>query len=237
MASAEQRTEVDALRMEPISKLSMLLTLVSILWRFVSICINWSLAYAYWMEESYGYCAWTIGSILVPMAVTSVIYIHTLKVAHAGEKRILERGVYSNAVISYLFRDVYVLNYALKYSVAKERDDKQAEIEYYQKLTTEECNVSFVRLFDSFLESAPQKILQLAIILRSTKELIYYRRIAMVVYFGNIAWCIQAYNHSNRLAQLDKHDIAAKGRFLQFLFLFCLTAAHAQRAKMVESRI
>lgn len=77
MASAEQRTEVDALMMGPISKLSMLLTVVSILWRFVSICINWSLAYVYWMEESYGYCAWTIGSILVPMVVTSVIYIHT----------------------------------------------------------------------------------------------------------------------------------------------------------------
>lgn len=50
-----------------------------------------------------------------------------------------------------------------------------------------------------------------------------YRHIALIVYFGNIAWCIQAYNHSNRLAQLDKHDIAAKGRFLQFLFLLCLT--------------
>ncbi|XP_043658289.1 XK-related protein 6 isoform X2 [Drosophila teissieri] len=225
MASAEQRTEVDALRMEPISKLSMLLTLVSILWRFVSICINWSLAYTYFMEESYGYCSWTIGSILVPMVVTSVIYIHTLKYTHSGEKRIVERGIYSNVVISYLFRDVYALNYAFKYSMAKERDDKQEEIGYYQKLMTEECNVSFVRLFDSFLESAPQKILQLAIVLQSTTEFTYYRRIALFVYFGNIAWCIQAYNHSNRLAQLDKHDIATKGRFLQFLFLLCLTVS------------
>ncbi|XP_037724964.1 XK-related protein 6 isoform X1 [Drosophila subpulchrella] len=223
--ASEESTQVDALMMEPISKLSMLLTGFSIFWRFVSIFINWSLAYEYWMEEDYGYCGWTVGSILVPMTVTSVIYIHTLKAGHSGEKRILERGVYSNVVISYLFRDVYALNYALKYTEAKRRDDQQEEIRYYQKLTTEECNVSFVRLFDSFLESAPQKILQLVIVLRSIKDFTYFRLIAFVVYFGNIAWCIQAYNHSNRLVQLDKHDIAAKGRSLQFLFLFCLTVS------------
>ncbi|XP_017063785.1 XK-related protein 6 isoform X2 [Drosophila eugracilis] len=90
---------------------------------------------------------------------------------------------------------------------------------------TEECNVGFVRLFDSFLESAPQKILQLAIVFRSTKHITNYRLIAFVVYFGSIAWCIQAYNRSNRLVQMDKHDIAAKGRFLQFIFLLCLTVS------------
>ncbi|XP_017062272.1 XK-related protein 6 [Drosophila ficusphila] len=221
----EQGTEVDGLKMEPISKFSLVLTGFSILWRFVSIFINWSLAYEYWMDESYGYCAWTVGSILVPMAVTSVIYIHVLRSAHSGQNRILNRGVYSNVVISYLFRDVFAFNYALKYSEAKKRDDKQEEIRYYQKLMTEECNVGFVRLFDSFLESAPQKILQLVIVLRSIKDFTYYRLIAFIIYFGNIAWCIQAYNHSNRLVQLDKHDIAAKGRFIQFLFLLCLTVS------------
>ncbi|XP_017120586.1 XK-related protein 6 isoform X1 [Drosophila elegans] len=222
---AEQRTEMDALTMEPISKLSMMLTGVSIPWRFVSIFINWSLALEYWMEESYGYCAWTVGSIIVPMVVTSVIYIHILRAAHLGQERIVDRGVYSNAVISYLFRDGYALNYALKYSEAKKRDDQEEEIRYYQKLLTEECNVGFVRLFDSFLESAPQKVLQLVIVLRSIKDFTYYRVIAFVVYFGNIAWCIQAHNHSNRLVQLDKHDIPAKGRFLQFMFLLCLTVS------------
>ncbi|XP_016972227.2 XK-related protein 6 [Drosophila rhopaloa] len=221
----EQRTEVGDLTMESISILSLVLTGVSILWRFVSIFINWGLAYHFWMEDSYGYCAWTVGSILVPMAVTSAIYIHTLRAAPSGQKRILDRGVYSNAAISYLFRDVYALNYALKYTDAKKRNDKQEEMRYYQILITEECNVGFVRLFDSFLESAPQKILQLVIVLRSIKEFTYYRLIVFVFYFGNIAWCIQAYNHSSRLAQLDKHDIAAKGRFVQFLFLLCLTVS------------
>ncbi|KAH8362437.1 hypothetical protein KR200_007485 [Drosophila serrata] len=211
--------------MEPISTATLVLTGASIVWRFISIFINWSLAYEYWMDETYAYCAWTVGSILVPMVVTSAIYIHILIASHSGQKRITGRGVYTNAAISYLFRDAYALNYALEYTRAKERDDKPSEIRYYQKLMTEECNVGFVRLFDSFLESAPQKVLQLVIVLRSAKELTYYRLFAFIVYFGSIAWCIQAYNRSNRLVQLDKHDIAARGRFIQFIFLLCFTGA------------
>ncbi|XP_020797873.1 XK-related protein 6 [Drosophila serrata] len=211
--------------MEPISTATLVLTGASIVWRFISIFINWSLAYEYWMDETYAYCAWTVGSILVPMVVTSAIYIHILIASHSGQKRITGRGVYTNAAISYLFRDAYALNYALEYTRAKERDDKPSEIRYYQKLMTEECNVGFVRLFDSFLESAPQKVLQLVIVLRSAKELTYYRLFAFIVYFGSIAWCIQAYNRSNRLVQLDKHDIAARGRFIQFIFLLCFTVS------------
>lgn len=76
--ATELRTdvEVDGTVMEPISTLNLVLTGVSIVWRFVSIFINWSLAYEYWAEDAHAYCAWTVGSILVPMAVTSAIYIH-----------------------------------------------------------------------------------------------------------------------------------------------------------------
>ncbi|KAH8250584.1 hypothetical protein KR038_001207 [Drosophila bunnanda] len=231
--------------MEPISTATFVLTGVSIVWRFISIFINWGLACEYWMDEKYAYFAWTVGSILVPMVVTSAIYIHILIASHSGQKRITGRGVYANAAISYLFRDAYAFKYALEYTRAKERDDKPSEIRYYQKLMTEECNVGFVRLFDSFLESAPQKVLQLVIVLRSTEELncnltpnrnfinlrlmvtfvVDFRLIAFVVYFGSIAWCIQAYNRSNRLVQLDKHDIAARGRFIQFIFLLCFTVS------------
>jgi len=57
----------------------------------------------------------------------------SLKAGHSGEKRILERGVYSNIVISYLFRDVYALNYALKYTEAKRREDQQEEIRWVSR--------------------------------------------------------------------------------------------------------
>ncbi|KAH8303726.1 hypothetical protein KR018_008551 [Drosophila ironensis] len=209
--------------MEAISQFGIISTGISTVWRFASIIINWILAYEYWINDAYAYSAWTIASILVPMVVTSIIYIHILQSSNTVQNRIPDRGVSSNVVLSYLFRDGYALNYARKFNRAKEQGDRDMEIRYYQKLTTEECNVGFVRLFDSFLESVPQKILQLVIVLRSKEELSYYRLAMFAVYFGSLAWCIQAYNRSNRLVQLDKHDIAAKGRFVQFFFLICLT--------------
>nr|AAT07396.1 XK-related [Drosophila pseudoobscura] len=218
ITSTRMEEEVDASVMVPISPLSIVLTGVSVVLRFISIIINWSLAYDYWLEGSYRYTAWTIGSILLPMVMTSAIYTNVLSASNSDQ-----RGMYSTVVLSYLFRDGYALHYALEYSKAQTQGHKELEIRYYQQMLREECDVGFIRLFDSFLESAPQKILQLVILMRSSKKLTYYRLLAFLIYFVSIAWCIQAYNRSNRLVQLDKYDIAAKGRFVQFLFLLCLT--------------
>lgn len=57
-------------------------------------------------------------------------WLSSLIASHSGQKRILDRGVYTNAAISYLFRDGYALNYALEYTSAKEREDKDAEIRW-----------------------------------------------------------------------------------------------------------
>ncbi|BFG01273.1 XK-related protein 6 [Drosophila madeirensis] len=219
-ANTRMEEVVDACVMVPITPLSIVLTGVSVVLRFLSIIINWSLAYDYWLGGSYSYTAWTIGSILVPMVITSIIYTNVLAASNSGQ-----RGMLSTVVLSYLFRDGYALHYALECSKAKTQGHKELEIKYYQQLLREECDVGFIRLFDSFLESSPQKILQLVILMRSSTKLTYYRLFAFVIYFGSIAWCIQAYNRSNRLAQLDKYDITAKGRFVQFLFLLCLTVS------------
>ncbi|XP_026847145.1 XK-related protein 6 isoform X2 [Drosophila persimilis] len=220
ITSTRMEEEVDASVMVPISPLSIVLTGVSVVLRFISIIINWSLAYDYWLEGSYSYTAWTIGSILLPMVITSAVYTNVLSASNSDQ-----RGMYSTVVLSYLFRDGYALHYALEYSKAQTQGHKELEIKYYQQMLREECDVGFIRLFDSFLESAPQKILQLVILMRSSKKLTYYRLLAFLIYFVSIAWCIQAYNRSNRLVQLDKYDIAAKGRFVQFLFLLCLTVS------------
>lgn len=48
----------------------------------------------------------------------------------------------------------------------------------YRRHLMEECNIGFLRLFDSFLETAPQKVLQLAIVLQNTKSLTCNKYIA-----------------------------------------------------------
>ncbi|KAH8309952.1 hypothetical protein KR067_003743 [Drosophila pandora] len=209
--------------MEAVGTLNMVTIGASIALRFVTIFMNWILAYEYWVNKSYAFSAWTVGSIIAPMVITSVIYIHISQASISIQKRILDQGVFLNVVLSYLFRDCYVFYYRRKLKKTMEAADREGEIIMHQKLLSEECNVGFVRLFDSFLESTPQKILQLVIVLWSINDLSYFRLATFVVYFGSIAWCIQSYNRSNRSAQFDKRDIESKGRFIQFSFLLCLT--------------
>lgn len=50
-----------------------------------------------------------------------------------------------------------------------------------------------------------------------------FRALTFSIYFLSIAWCIVAYNRSNRLVQLDKYDIGTKGLIVQFWFLLCFS--------------
>ncbi|XP_023164810.2 XK-related protein 4 isoform X4 [Drosophila hydei] len=206
-----------------ISTFNIVMTAISAFMRFLTIIMNCCLAYEYWRSASYTYCHWTIMSILIPMILTTIIYANVLIVGHPSKKPVDNTRLFWRLVVSFLFRDASTLNWALKYTEAKRRGDKIAEIECYRRHLMEECNIGFLRLFDSFLETAPQKVLQLAIVLQNTKSLTYVRTFTFLVYFLSLAWCLVAYNRSNRLVQLDKYDIGAKGLFVQFWFLLCLT--------------
>ncbi|XP_023164809.2 XK-related protein 4 isoform X3 [Drosophila hydei] len=208
-----------------ISTFNIVMTAISAFMRFLTIIMNCCLAYEYWRSASYTYCHWTIMSILIPMILTTIIYANVLIVGHPSKKPVDNTRLFWRLVVSFLFRDASTLNWALKYTEAKRRGDKIAEIECYRRHLMEECNIGFLRLFDSFLETAPQKVLQLAIVLQNTKSLTYVRTFTFLVYFLSLAWCLVAYNRSNRLVQLDKYDIGAKGLFVQFWFLLCLTAS------------
>ncbi|EDW65792.1 cell death abnormality protein 8 [Drosophila virilis] len=208
-----------------ITAFSIVMTAISAFMRFITILMNWYLAYEYWKMESYTYCHWTIASILLPMILTTLIYSNVVIVSNLGKKPVICADLFWKLVLSYLFRDATTLNWTLKYNEAKKRDDKIAQIECYHRYLKEECNVGFIRLFDSFLESAPQKVLQLAIVLRYIKSLTYLRALTFLIYFISIAWCLVAYNRSNRMVQLDKYDIETKGLVVQFCFLLSFTAS------------
>ncbi|KAH8386404.1 hypothetical protein KR093_000336, partial [Drosophila rubida] len=210
-----------------ITVFSSTLTVISALMRFITIILNWCLAYDYWISKSYAYCYWTILSIVLPMILTSIIYSTILIITNVKSKPFNPYDHMRKLVLSYLFRDAYTLNWTLKYNKAKQNGDKVAQFQCYRGYLKEECNVGLLRLFDSFSETAPQKILQLAIVLRYIKTLTYFRAITFSLYFLGIAWGLVSYNRSNRLVQLDKYDIGTRGVIVQFWFLLCFSGGLA----------
>ncbi|XP_044573261.1 uncharacterized protein LOC26513704 [Drosophila ananassae] len=129
--------------MEAVGTLNMVSIGASIALRFVSIFMTWILAYEYWINKSYAFSAWTVGSIIAPMVITSVIYIVYILYTHVSThkinsqaipKRILDQGVFLNILLFYLFRDCYAFYYTRKLKETMEAADREGEIIPLSKL-------------------------------------------------------------------------------------------------------
>lgn len=55
--------------------------------------------------------------------------------------------------------------------MAETRNDKQSQKKWFDRLTNEDSDVALVRIFECFLEAAPQKILQISIILSGEEDI------------------------------------------------------------------
>lgn len=61
--------------------------------------------------------------------------------------------------------------YTLKCKMAETRNDIQSQKKWSDRLTNEDSDVALVRIFECFLEAAPQKILQISIILSGEEDI------------------------------------------------------------------
>lgn len=62
------------------------------------------------------------------------------------------------------------IRYAIACKRAEQRGDRAAQMRYYELLIHQESDLALIRIFECFLEVAPQKILQIYIILRSQQR-------------------------------------------------------------------
>ncbi|XP_072017104.1 XK-related protein 6-like [Amphiura filiformis] len=96
----------------------------------------------------------------------------------------------------------------------------------FQRLHHQQSDVSMLRLFEAFLESAPQVVLQLYIMMATEDENTFTGISASVSLFS-LCWAMVAYSKNHRKVRNDKNAMSIPGLLLQTIW----------RIGMISSRV
>ncbi|KZC09005.1 XK-related protein 6 [Dufourea novaeangliae] len=132
-----------------------------------------------------------------------------------------------------------ILIHTWKAYKSQKDEDKNAQRRHYLKMLKEDQDVALLRVFECFLEAAPQQVLQLTILLKDYHNNINFEFIHQVATIlsslASMGWAMASYHRSIRLVQQDKLNIGITGTVLQFLWHFCTTVSRILSLSVVAS--
>ncbi|XP_029679092.1 XK-related protein 6 [Formica exsecta] len=238
-----------------INQLDIFLLASSILMHIVDMCFDYNIAIRYLLIGKVTYFTWTICLILIPSLINVIV---SERMQHQDRERnpgmdplddhkitrlmVKNKLYFVIAVLLQLAPVVHyweTLKYALKARKCEKSGDRTSERRYYMKMLKEDQDVALLRVFECFLEAAPQQILQLTLILKHYDNRInleFIHQISSIVSsLVSMGWAMASYHRSIRLAQQDKSNIGVIGIILQFLWHFCITVARILSLSVIAS--
>jgi hypothetical protein len=121
------------------------------------------------------------------------------------------------------------LSFALKSRHAEKQKDTENQHHYYERMLKEDSDVALLRVFECFLEAAPQQILQISILLVDTQDESTFHWLhqagSIISSLLSMAWSMASYHRSVRFVQEDKDNISWSGTVMQFMWHFMVTVS------------
>ncbi|XP_071573926.1 XK-related protein 6 [Temnothorax nylanderi] len=238
-----------------ITRLDVFCLVCSITMHIVDMCFDYNIAIRYYLGGKVTYFAWTMCLILIPSLINVVIsrrMQHQDKEMSSGvdassdyktTRLLIKNGLCST--IAVLLQLAPVIHYwetlkcALKARKCEISGDRVGERRYYRRMLKEDEDVALLRVFECFLEAAPQQVLQLTLMLthyHNEINLEFAHQVASIVSsLASMGWAMASYHRSIRLAQQNKSHIDVTGTVLQFLWHFCITVARILSLGVVAS--
>ncbi|XP_076673060.1 XK-related protein 6 isoform X2 [Andrena cerasifolii] len=242
------------LRNPSISYLDIFFLVSSIFMHIIDMGIDINLAVRYLLANKITYFAWTATFIFLPSFINVII---SRRMQHQDDKAstplnpseskcvhsMLTKKLYCIIIIMFqlapVLRYYQTLKYALKAYRFQKLGNRNAQRRYYLKMLKEDQDVALLRVFECFLEAAPQQILQLTILLKHYHSNINFEFIHQVASIlsslGSMGWAMASYHRSIRLVQQDKPNIGITGTVVQFLWHFCTTVSRIFSLSVVAS--
>ncbi|XP_067005397.1 XK-related protein 6 [Anabrus simplex] len=210
--------------------------LVSIISHIVDVAFDINLAYRYYRSGKTTYFQLTLLFILFPAFVNTVIstkmYVKdedSISVAKVASKRWIIRIFILIFQLAPILRYCESLGYALKSRRAEKERDYLNQRKFYDLMLKEDSDVALLRVFECFLEAAPQQVLQATILLVGDTQawtFQYFSQVGSVCSsLFSMGWSMASYHRTIRFAQEDKDNISIPGTVVQFLWHFMVTVS------------
>ncbi|XP_015598586.1 XK-related protein 6 [Cephus cinctus] len=228
----------------------------SIVTHFLDMGLDINLAIRYYLDGQIMYFAWTLAFIIFPNVVITII---SLRMQYQDREMIPENSIQRRDIIAtrvFAQRRLYCeflllcqmtpvlhyydsLMYALRSRSYKKMGNRKGERYYYLKMLKEDQDIALLRVFECFLEAAPQQILQITIFLRAREERfsfsLLHQAASVISSLISMGWAMASYHRNIRLAQLDKTKIDIVGTILQFLWHFFVTVSRIISVSVIAS--
>jgi len=176
------------------------------------------LAVTFWLDGLVLYSIVTIILVLVPNAIVQVFSARWNKMDDIFNRPV---AIIHGLLMGTLHRYYMVLKLGLE---ARQTDDPVDYRRYYQQWS----DICMLRLFDSFMESAPQLVFQLVVIITKsdwTTFNVTWTGISAIASTVSLGWGVAAYSQALRIVREDKGKMSWLGMVFQTLWRFFMLSA------------
>ncbi|KAJ1519295.1 hypothetical protein ONE63_004594 [Megalurothrips usitatus] len=232
LASTDQ-TDYPPLPMRP-SHWDIFCLLWAIVFHLIDLGTDINVALHYYNQGEIPYAVATIVIVLIPSIVTSLVSYRMYvidgekEISYQWNRKMTLRLVMLALQLAPVLRYIDSLKYAYKSRKAEREKRKEDQERFYKLMLKEDADVALLRVFECFLEAAPQQVLQVSYLLK-----LYYLRkefdqgydpiLSVASSFIGMAICLMTYQKSIRFVQDDKDNISCVGSVFVFFWHFFIS--------------
>ncbi|XP_026750351.2 XK-related protein 6 [Galleria mellonella] len=213
-----------------ITNLDLLMYVVAIVGHFVDLGLDINVALRYYLAGKIVEFGWTLAFILLPAFINTAIAIRMYSqdkqqnsISNEFTKRKWLRIIILMLQMAPILRFTDALIYAVKSRRAEHNKDPASQRLYYSLMLKEDADAALMRIFECFLEAAPQLVLQISILFQGHWQFTVHQILSITSSMVTMGWCLAAYQRAVRFAQQDKMNVTWLGTGMQTMWHYLLT--------------
>ncbi|KAJ8710427.1 hypothetical protein PYW07_009793 [Mythimna separata] len=213
-----------------VTHLDLFMYMVAIIGHFVDLGVDINIAVRYSLARKMTEFGWTLAFILVPAFVNTAVSIRMYsldKQQNSLTNEFTKRKWLQIFILvlqmAPILRFTDALIYAFKSRRAAHKHDTATQRKYYNLMLKEDSDAALLRIFECFLEAAPQQVLQTSLLLRANPDFTVHQILSIASSIIGMGWCLAAYQRAVRFYQPDKDNMSWTGTALQTIWHFLVT--------------